>query len=86
MSAVLAAQADSLDWTPVSSSNVQAVAYAADFRRLFIRFKSGQRYAYEGVPAGVFQGLLAAPSKGEYVFFLLRNKGKDDRFVYTGPF
>lgn len=86
MSAVLAAQADSLDWTAVSSSNVQAVAYAADFARLFIRFKSGQRYAYEGVPLGVFQGLLAAPSKGEYVFAIIRRKGTDSVYPYSGPF
>lgn len=85
MSAVLAAQADTLDWLPVASSNVRAVAYAADFRRLFIRFDAG-RYAYEGVPPGVFQGLVAAPSKGTYVFYVIRNKGRDDRYVYTGPF
>ena len=84
--AVLSAQAESLDWTPVASSNVAAVAYSPDFARLFVRFKSGKRYAYEGVPAGVYQGLVAAPSKGEYVWSILRRKGKDDRYVYTGPF
>jgi hypothetical protein len=86
VSSVLSAQADSLDWTPVSSSNVQAVAYAADFARLFVRFKSGKRYAYEGVPLGVFQGLLGAASKGEYVHSIIRAKGTDSRYPYSGPF
>lgn len=80
MSAVLRAQAADLDWVPVSSSNLRAVAYARDFRRLFVSFKGGGLYAYEDVPEGVYQGLLAAPSKGEYLHAVIK---RGSRFVFT---
>ena len=69
---LLLSYADAAGWTRVRSSNVHSVAYSADFKYLFIRY-GGQKgkpvttYIYRDVDAGVFQGLLAAPSKGEYV-------------------
>ena len=95
MSVVLAAQAGSLDWVPVSSSNLEAVAYAADFRRLFVRFKGGDRYAYDDVPGSVWEAFLAAPSKGQFLYDEVRGaKGRrnvpagslDHLYAVTGPF
>lgn len=53
-----------MEWTPVTSSNLDAVAFMGG--TLFVRFKNGQEYEYEGVPAGLYQQLLCAPSKGSF--------------------
>ena len=79
MGGVLRAQAESLDWTDVSSSNVGAVAYAPDFARLFVRFLNGSLYAYEAVSPETHAAFLAAPSKGRWVWDVLRAGG----YAYT---
>lgn len=56
-----------MDWTPVESSNVAAVAYDADARKLSVRFRAGGTYHYHDVPANVHEELLNAPSAGSYV-------------------
>lgn len=60
---------ESAPWIDVSSSNLQAVAYYPRARVLLVRFLSGRVYRYDGVPAGVFNGLMAAPSPGKGVYF-----------------
>lgn len=70
------------EWVRVRSSNVDAVWYQPDFRYLWIKFKSGAVYLYMDVDLGVYQGLLAAPSKGQYVYYVIRAKGTDSRFPY----
>lgn len=79
---VLLAEADAQSWTSVRSSNVESVAYSDDFARLYVRFKGGAIYVYHTVPRGVFDGLLSAPSKGQYVFYVLRGKGTDSVYPY----
>lgn len=78
---VLRAEADSLDWHGVTSSNVDRVAYSADFARLYVKFKSSL-YVYHDVPPSVFADFLAAPSKGKFVHREIRNNGADDRYPY----
>lgn len=78
----LPAQGAQLNWIPAVSSNVAEYAYDYEFRRLFIRFKSGAGYAYEDVPQQVWDGLLRAGSKGQYVFYQIRNKGTDSIYAY----
>ena len=80
MSAVLKAQAADLEWIPVDSSNLAAVAYAADFRRLFVRFKNGNTYAYEDVHEGIYQQMLMAPSKGKFLHEAIK---RGSQYVYT---
>lgn len=82
MNPVIGAYLESADWVAVKSTNVARVAYLADFAYLFVEFKNASVYLYERVPAGVYQGLLAAPSKGQYVFYVLRGKGKDDVYPF----
>lgn len=65
--ALLMSYADAAGWTPVRSSNLREVSYSQDFAYLFVRFKSGSVYVYRHVEPGVYAGLLAAPSKGEYL-------------------
>lgn len=86
MSAVLRAEADSLEWTPVRSSNVAAVAYNPTFARLFVRFKGGKTYAYDQVPKAIYDAFLVSPSKGRFVFYVLREKGTDSAYAVHGPF
>ena len=50
-----------------SSSAIRAAGYDARSLVLSIQFTSGPRiYSYFGVPASIWQGFLAASSKGRY--------------------
>lgn len=52
----------------VESSSIDAVGYDPDSRRLFVRFLgSGHAYVYYDVSQSVFDGLLAADSKGRFL-------------------
>jgi len=77
---VIAAYLASADWVAVRSTNVARVARVDAFNYVFVEFKDLSVYLYEQVPEGVYRGLLAAPSKGQYVWAVLRNRGKDDRY------
>jgi hypothetical protein len=50
---------------PVSSSNLRAVGYDVNTKKLVIRFHSGT-YEYSEVPSSIHQGLILATSKGQY--------------------
>jgi hypothetical protein len=52
---------------PVESSMVDSVGYDEERRLLQVVFTSGRVYCYEDVPPEVFQGLLEAESKGQYM-------------------
>jgi len=54
-------------WVAVRSSNLRAVRYEPDQRRLFVEFVSGQVYGYLDVPSTVYDALLRAGSKGSYL-------------------
>lgn len=65
---------ETINWTPVTSSNVEALAFDNEEESLFVRFHSGGEYEYLNVPYWVFRDFLNAPSKGK--FFYLRIKDK----------
>lgn len=79
----LLAEWESLPKAPVSSSNVAVVAYNWTAHRAFVSFKNGGLYAYEGVPEGVWLGFVHAPSKGQYLWRIIRNNGQDNRYACT---
>ena len=57
-----------LDWQTIAdSSNVAAAAYDAQAQQLYIRFKWGGTYRYDGVPDGLLDNLLSAGSPGQFV-------------------
>ncbi len=56
----------SLDWHPVSSSNVHEAAYDGEAQELWVSLNGGT-YIYEGVPNGVLDELLSADSAGGYL-------------------
>ena len=52
----------------VDSSNIEAIGYEPDSRRLYVRFlKSGETYVYDEVEEWVFDEMMQAPSKGSYL-------------------
>jgi KTSC domain len=52
--------------TVVKSSTIAAIAYDDAHEILQLKFHSRTIYRYFEVPAPVYEGLLAAPSKGRY--------------------
>lgn len=67
-----AGQEGAIPWLPVTSSNLHAVAYFPRKRRLLILFNHGGAYRYDGVPAGTFNSLMSAPSKGVYHAYYIK--------------
>jgi len=58
-----------IDLLPVTSSNIEwTVGYDADSQRLGVKFKSSKKaYAYTGVPAEVYEAMIAADSIGKFI-------------------
>jgi hypothetical protein len=52
------------DLTPVKSSNIQSMGH--DGSRLFVRFKNGTLYSYEGVSQDAYKAGLEADSVGKW--------------------
>jgi hypothetical protein len=50
----------------VVSSNILEVGHDPEKSHLFIRFKAGSTYRYDGVSTGMYQDMLAAESIGRY--------------------
>ena len=55
-----------MNMTAVESSTLAALAYDETRQILQLEFRSRAIYRYFGVPATVYEALLAAPSKGKY--------------------
>jgi KTSC domain len=53
-----------MEW--VDSSSIDQIGYDEDRRELWIRFKSGETYAYSDVPAATHEEIMRAASKGSY--------------------
>ena len=69
---------DLVTMLPVSSSNVAAIGYDPVDMTIYVRFKSGATYGYPGQPPGRFTAFKNAPSKGKFVYWVLRGGGRDD--------
>ena len=59
-------------FTPVSSSNVRSVKYSPETEEMRVRFLSGGTYIYSDVPEHVYKGMLDTPSKGRYIWSVIR--------------
>jgi len=55
-----------MNWTSVYSSNLDAVAYDNASGTLYVRFNNGSVYAYPGASVTLYNGVLSAPSAGQY--------------------
>lgn len=56
-----------MERTPVISSNVASVGYDDATQTLEVEFHGGAVYQYFDVPRTVFDGLMAADSKGGFM-------------------
>ena len=65
-----------MNLVPVSSSNLRAVGYDPETRKLQVAFRNGGLYEYSGVPESVYAGLMAAGSHGSYF----------DAYIKNGPY
>jgi hypothetical protein len=55
----------------VKSSMIHAVGYDAETRTLEVIFNSGGIYFYDDVPPEVYEKLMAAESKGQYMRYAI---------------
>jgi hypothetical protein len=58
---------------PLESSTLASALYLPESRELEVEFHSGEIYLYLSVPPQAYYDLLAAPSKGGYYNFNIRN-------------
>lgn len=84
----VAEQAGYVTWIPVTSTNLDAVAYEPAYRRLWVSYRDkrgpSRRYCYFGVGPDKWADLLASNSKGSWADYVL--KGNTGSGVYTHPY
>jgi hypothetical protein len=68
------------DRMPVESSLLSSVRYSPQ-ATLEIEFRSGAIYCYFLVPQAIFDGLIAAPSKGTYFNRYIRSSFRSQRIA-----
>lgn len=57
---------------PLNSSALLGCTYDPQRQLLWIRFRTGERYLYQGVPADVVEALVLASSQGQYFNSVIR--------------
>lgn len=57
---------ENIQWQQVDSSNIAAVAYDADEKRIFVQFKDGAEWAYDNCSQGLYDTFTKAPSIGKF--------------------
>lgn len=63
-----------LEFIDVDSSNIEKIAYRDN--NLYVKYKSGNTYMYEGVTNGVWKGLVKAESKGKFMNSVIKENYK----------
>jgi len=61
-----------------ASTAIREIDYDADRAKLVVRFTSGERYVYVGVPGEVHRSFCEAESKGRFFQLQIR-----DRYPYN---
>ena len=64
-----------MEMTPVDSTNLSAIGYDYELATLRVDFLKGRSYEYYGVPAELYEGLLSAGSKGQYLNLYIKKGG-----------
>jgi hypothetical protein len=64
-----------MEMIPVTSSNLASVGYEYETATLRIQFLNGGMYDYQGVSSDVYEGFLAAGSKGQYFDQFIKKGG-----------
>ena len=68
---------------PVESGTLAAIGYGDARAILRLEFRSHAVYSYFGVPGAVYEGLLAASSKGKYFNGEIRGHFPHSRILDT---
>ena len=58
----------------VDSTAISEIDYDAERTKLLVRFVSGERYVYVGVPAEVCRSFVEADSKGRFFQLKIRDR------------
>ena len=64
---------------PLQSAALLSYLYDSRSQYLWIRFRRGDHYLYREIPKAVVQGLLEAPSQGQYFNSMIRLKFPAER-------
>lgn len=62
-----------MDRTLVQSSNVLSLGYDEATNTLEVEFAKGAIYQYFGVPLNIYEQLMQAPSKGQFINTYIKN-------------
>ncbi len=57
----------------VVSSNVSSIGYDPSTQTLEVEFLSGSVYQYYGVPKQIYDEIMRAPSKGQFLHTYVKN-------------
>ena len=63
------------------SRNLASADYDSADRLLTIEFKNGSKYIYADVDESIYEGLLAAPSKGKFFISEVRERYRFKRIA-----
>lgn len=63
-----------LEFINVDSSNIEKIAWKPN--ELYVQYKSGSLYKYDGVTHGVWKGLVKAESKGRFMNSVIKESYK----------
>jgi hypothetical protein len=64
-----------MDWVDLDSGHLQSAAYDEESETLYVQFRNGRRYGFEGVPEGLASRLFSeTESHGKYFRrYILKN-------------
>jgi len=68
-----------MDFTPVKSRMILGVRYNERTYELDVVFRTGEKYRYKNVPQFVYDGLMKAPSHGQYMHKKVLGRFKYER-------
>ena len=62
-----------MDRNAVTSSNIFSIGYDPAIETLEVEYTNGSIYQYFNVPPNLYEQLMAAPSKGQFMNAYIRN-------------
>lgn len=63
-----------MERSSVASSNLRSVGYDQPSGTLEVEFVSGSIYQYYGVPQNMYEQMMSAPSKGQFLNTYIKNQ------------
>jgi len=76
---------DKTDMIAVESSNIDAVGYTEDDQHLFVTFKNGDTWRYDGVPQETFEDFINSDSAGKAFHSMIKGKFESEQITGTAP-